>query len=79
MAGLRPRLLPQELPAAATPDLPWRRWILGLSPVGTLAARIVARFQYGWVRRPPDQPAGPFASSRVDARATSASGCPVPG
>src|SRR4051794_24434424 len=67
MGGLPPRLLSRELRTAVTPDLRRRRWILGLSLVGTLAAQVVALFQFGLVRRLPDPPGGPFDSSRVDA------------
>jgi uncharacterized membrane protein len=50
-----------------SPDLRRRRWILGLSLLGTLAAQIVTLFQMGLVRRLPDPPIGPFDSGRVDA------------
>jgi hypothetical protein len=61
-----PRLLSRELRLGTGPDLRRRRWILGLSLLGTLAAQIVTLFQMGLVRRLPDPP-GPFDSSRVDA------------
>lgn len=61
-----PRLLSAELRLGSGPDLRRRRWILGLSLIGTLAGQIVLLFQTGLLRRLPDPP-GPFDSSRVDA------------
>ncbi|MCB4821548.1 vitamin K epoxide reductase family protein [Roseicella aerolata] len=61
------RQLSRELRTASTPDLRRRRWIFGLSLIGTLAAQIVGLFQMGLLRRLPDPPVGPFDSSRVDA------------
>ncbi len=63
---LPPRVLSRELRLRTTPDLRRRRWVLGLSLLGTVAAQIVTLFQMGVVRRLPDPP-GPFDSSRVDA------------
>ena len=60
------RLLSRELRLGTGPDLKRRRWVLGLSLLGTLAGQIVLLFQMGLVRRLPDPP-GPFDSSRVDA------------
>lgn len=62
-----PRVLSRELRLGTGPDLRRRRWVLGLSLLGTLAAQIVTMFQMGLVRRLPDPPVGPFDSDRVDA------------
>ena len=62
-----PRVLSRELRLATGPDLRRRRWILGLSLLGTLMAQIVTLLQMGLLRRLPDPPVGPFDSDRVDA------------
>jgi len=65
--ALPPSRLSRELRLGTGPDLRRRRWILGLSLLGTLMAQVVTLFQMGLVRRLPDPPVGPFDSSRVDA------------
>jgi hypothetical protein len=62
-----PRVLSRELRFRTGPDLRRRRWVFGLSLLGTAAAQIVSLFQMGLVRRLPDPPVGPFDSVRVDA------------
>ena len=64
---LPPRVLSRELRHQTGPDLRRRRWVLGLSLLGTLAGQIVALFQMGLIRRLPDPPVGPFDSTRVNA------------
>lgn len=64
---LPPAQLSRELRLASGPDLRRRRWILGLSLLGTLMAQIVSLYQMGLLRRLPDPPVGPFDASKVDA------------
>ena len=64
---LPPRVLSRELRFQTGPDLRRRRWVLGLSLLGTVAGQIVALFQMGLIRRLPDPPVGPFDSTRVNA------------
>ena len=61
-----PRVLSRELRLQTGPDLPRRRWVFGLSLLGTLAAQIVSLLQVGLIQRLPDPPVGPFDSDRVD-------------
>jgi uncharacterized membrane protein len=62
-----PRVLSRTLRLGTGPELARRRWIFGLSLLGTLMAQLVGLFQMGRIRSLPDPPVGPFASSRVDA------------
>ncbi len=64
---MNPRQLSRELRKGETPDLARRRWIVGLSVVGTAMAQIVSLYQTGIVRRLPDPPLRGFDSDRVDA------------
>jgi uncharacterized membrane protein len=64
---LPPARLSRELRLGGGPDLRRRRWIFGLSLLGTLMAQIVSLYQMGLLRRLPDPPAGPFDASKVDA------------
>ncbi len=64
---MNPRKLSRELREGETPDLYRRRWIIGLSVVGTAMAQIVSLYQTGIVRRLPDPPLPGFDSDRVDA------------
>ncbi len=61
-----PRVLSRELRLQTGPDLRRRRWMFGLSLLGTLAAQIVSLLQVGLIQRLPDPPVGPFDSDRVD-------------
>ncbi len=61
------RQLSQELREGVDADLTRRRWIIGLSLVGSAMAKIVSLYQTGIVRRLPDPPLPVFDSSRVDA------------
>jgi uncharacterized membrane protein len=65
--SLPPHRLSQDLRLGTGPDLRRRRWILGLSLLGTLMAQIVSLYQMGLLRRLPDPPVGPFDASKVDA------------
>lgn len=62
-----PRQLSRELRTAKTPDLTRRRWIMGLSIVGSAMGQIVALYQTGVIRHLPDPPLSLFDSDRVDA------------
>jgi hypothetical protein len=64
---MNPQQLSQELRLGKSPDLNRRRWILGLSLVGTAMAQIVTLYQTGIVRHLPDPPLPGFDSDRVDA------------
>jgi uncharacterized membrane protein len=61
------RELSHQLRRTTDPDLRRRRWVLGLSLVGTVAAQIVTLYQMGMLRRLPDLPVGPFNATKVDA------------
>lgn len=67
MHKVPPAQLSHELREDTSPDLTRRRWVIGLSIVGTVAAQIVALYQTGIVKRLPDPPVGPFDSEKVDA------------
>jgi uncharacterized membrane protein len=62
-----PRQLSRDLRLGESPDLTRRRWIVGLSLLGTAAGQLVGLFQTGIVPRLPDPPSDLFDSSRVDA------------
>ncbi|HZH26742.1 MAG TPA: vitamin K epoxide reductase family protein [Azospirillaceae bacterium] len=62
-----PRELSHQLRLESDGDLHRRRWIVGLSFLGSTMAQIVGLYQMGVIRRLPDPPFGPFDSSRVDA------------
>lgn len=64
---MNPRQLSRELREGRSPDLTRRRWIIGLSMVGALAAQVVSLYQTGIVKRLPDPPVPIFDSSKVDA------------
>ena len=59
-------MLSRELRLQTGPDLRRRRWVFGLSLLGTLAAQIVSLLQVGLTQRLPNPPVGPFDSDRVD-------------
>jgi uncharacterized membrane protein len=67
MQHVPPNRLSQELREGRSDDLTRRRWVIGLSLLGTAAAQMVALYQTGIIKRLPDPPVGPFDSSRVDA------------
>ena len=62
-----PRQLSYELREGQSPNMSRRRWIIGLSIVGTLAGQIVALYQTGIIKRLPDPPLPIFDSDKVDA------------
>jgi uncharacterized membrane protein len=64
---VHPRQLSRELREGAGGHLPARRWIVGLSLVGTAMGAIVSLYQTGIVRTLPDPPVSIFDSARVDA------------
>ena len=51
-----PRVLSRELRLQTGPDLRRRRWVFGLSLIGTAAAQIVSLLQMGLTQRLPDPP-----------------------
>ncbi|MDX2137386.1 MAG: vitamin K epoxide reductase family protein [Chloroflexota bacterium] len=64
---MNPTQLSHELRNETTPDLTRRRWIVGLSIVGAMAAKLVSLYQVGILRNLPDPPIEVFDSARVDA------------
>ncbi|MFB9990803.1 vitamin K epoxide reductase family protein [Deinococcus oregonensis] len=64
---MNPAQLSRELRLAHTPDLHRRRWILGLSLLGTAMGQAVALYQTGIIRRLPDPPLPGVDSNKVDA------------
>ena len=69
---MNPTQLSRELREETSPELRRRRWIVGLSLVGTAMAQVVALYQMGLVKRlpdpSPDSRAGRlFNSTKVDA------------
>ena len=62
-----PAQLSDELRSATSPDMRRRRWLVGLSLLGTTIGQVVALYQVGIVRHLPDPPVGPFDSNRVNA------------
>ena len=67
MQTLPPSQLSRELREETSPDLARRRWTIGLTLLGTVAAQVVALYQTGLIKRLPDPPVGPFDSEKVDA------------
>lgn len=64
---MTPRKLSRELRQGQSADLTRRRWIIGLSMVGTAMAQVVSLYQTGIIRHLPDPPSRLFDSDRVDA------------
>lgn len=64
---VHPRQLSKELREGQSADLTRRRWVLGLSLVGTAMGAIVSLYQTGIIRTLPDPPGSIFDSARVDA------------
>ncbi|MBD3881052.1 vitamin K epoxide reductase family protein [Phormidium tenue FACHB-886] len=62
-----PVQLSRELREGTSPDLERRRWIMGLSMVGTTMAQIVTLYQTGVLKELPDLPIPFVDSDRVDA------------
>ena len=67
MRTLPPSQLSHELRETTSPDLARRRWTIGLTILGSVAAQLVALYQTGILERLPDPPVGPFDSEKVDA------------
>ncbi len=61
-----PARLSYELRKGRSDDLKRRRWLVGLSFVGTTAGMIVGLYQMGILRRLPDLPFKPFDATKVD-------------
>lgn len=67
---MNPTQLSHELREGQSPDLTRRRWIVGLSLLGTAMAQLVTLYQTGIVKRLPDPPGGDdklFNATKVDA------------
>ncbi len=64
---MNPQQLSHELRQGEGADLARRRWIIGLSIVGSAIAQAVSLYQTGIIRHLPDPPLPYFDSSRVDA------------
>lgn len=62
-----PARLSDELRNATSPDLRRRRWVIGLSLLGSTIGQIVTLYQVGIVKRLPDPPGRLFDSNRVNA------------
>ncbi len=66
-ARLSPAQLSKELRSATSPDLRRRRWLVGLSLLGSTIGQVVTLYQFGIVRHLPDPPGRLFDSNRVNA------------
>ena len=64
---MTPQQLSHELREGDSPDLNRRRWIIGLSLLGTVAGQIVTMYQTGIIKYLPDPPLTIFDSNKVDA------------
>lgn len=63
-----PTRLSEYLREGDDPELRRRRWVIGLSVLGTTAGQLVALYQTGIIKHLPDPPSGGlFDSDRVDA------------
>ena len=67
LGRVKPSELSRQLRQGDNPDLSKRRWIVGLSLIGTLMAQIVALYQVGIIKHLPDPPLAIFDSDKVDA------------
>lgn len=64
---MHPRQLSQELREGDSPELNYRRWIIGLSMVGTTMAQFVSMYQTGILGDLVDPPLPLIDSAKVDA------------
>ena len=64
---MHPRQLSRELREGKSADLKRRRWIIGLSAVGSTMAQLVSFYQTSIISHLPDPPLPGFNSSKVDA------------
>lgn len=64
---MTPSQLSRELREGQSPELTNRRWIIGLSLLGTVAGQVVSMYQTGIIKRLPDPPVPIFDSTRVNA------------
>ncbi|WP_376096076.1 vitamin K epoxide reductase family protein [Roseomonas sp. CCTCC AB2023176] len=62
-----PARLSREMRLETDPDLRRRRWMVGLSLIGTAIGQVVSLYQFGMLRRLPDPPVDVFDSERVNA------------
>lgn len=65
--SITPEQLSRELRLDQSPDMARRRWIVGLSMVGVVAAKLVSLYQTGVLKTLPDPPIAVFDSPKVDA------------
>lgn len=63
--GMEPQELRRELQTGDSPDLKWRRRIIGLSLFGAGVTAVISLFQTGILRRLPDAPFDSFDSEKV--------------
>lgn len=64
---MSPSQLSRELREGQSPDLTNRRWIIGLSLLGTVAGQIVTMYQTGIIKKLPDPPLPYIDSNKVNA------------
>ena len=64
---MNPTQLSRELREGQSPDLTNRRWIIGLSLLGTVAGQVVTMYQTGIIKRLPDPPLPYVDSNKVNA------------
>ncbi|MFD2574206.1 vitamin K epoxide reductase family protein [Spirosoma soli] len=64
---MNPTQLSRELREGQSPDLTNRRWIIGLSLLGTVAGQLVTMYQTGIIKHLPDPPIPYVNSDKVDA------------
>lgn len=64
---MTPKQLSHELRQGASPDLNRRRWIIGLSLLGTVAGQVVTLYQTGIIKRLPDLSLPFIDSNKVNA------------
>ncbi|GAB4456008.1 MAG: hypothetical protein OHK0029_13160 [Armatimonadaceae bacterium] len=62
-----PSQLSRELRTGDSADLNRRRWMIGLTFVGMVAAKAVSLYQMGMIKKLPDPPLPVFDSTKVDA------------
>lgn len=63
---MKPALLSQELRNGSTKDMQRRRWIVGLSMLGSAMVKVAALYQIGSVKRLPSVRKGIFDANKVD-------------
>ncbi len=64
---MNPAQLSRDLREGQSTDLTNRRWIIGLSLLGTVAGQVVTMYQTGIIKRLPDPPIPYIDSNKVNA------------